>query len=84
MMRELINSLTFCYTQICRGKGIVSESTLKNIAVGAHSLTDATEQMAMLQAQEMSKNDIAYMRETRQIDNQIEEMYAFLNTLEIV
>lgn len=82
MMRELINSLTFCYTQICRGKGIVSESTLKNIAVGAHSLTDATEQMAMLQ--EMSKNDIAYMREARQIDNQIEEMYAFLNTLEIV
>ena len=27
----------------------------------------------------MSKNDIAYMREARQIDNQIEEMYAFLS-----
>lgn len=84
MIRELINSLTFCYTQICRGKGIVSESTLKNIAVGAHSLTDATEKMAMMQAEQLTKNDLAYMKEARKIDDQIEEMFAFLNTLEII
>ncbi|MBR2601854.1 MAG: hypothetical protein IKE08_04070 [Clostridia bacterium] len=82
MMRELISSLTFMYGQICRGKGIVSETTLRNITVGAHSLTDATEQIAA--REDMTKNDRAYMQEARKIDDQIEEMYAFLNTLEIV
>lgn len=84
MYRELINALTYMYTTLCRGKGIVRDVTLKNITIGAHSLTEAQTALAEQQADQLTPADRAYLKEAGKIDEQIEEMYIFLNSLEIV
>ena len=84
MYRELIGSLTYMYSIICRGKGIIKDQQLTNIAVGAHSLTDATCQIAEKNPENLTNNDRAYLKEAEKIDDQIEEMLMFLNSLEIV
>ena len=41
MYRDLIGTLTYMYSVICRGKGRLPDSDLRHIAEGAHSLTAA-------------------------------------------
>lgn len=84
MYRELINSLTFMYSTICRGKGIVKDHQLQNIAIGAHSLTATTKSFSEQQPESLSANEQALIKEAEKIDEQIEEIYVFLNSLEII
>ena len=83
MYRELIGTLTYMYSVICRGKGRLPDSDLRHIAEGAHSLTAAAPAVETLTREE-TKNDKAYLKEAEKIDQQIEEMVVFLQTLEIV
>ena len=41
MYRELIGSLTYMYSVLCRGKGRLADSDLRHIANGAHSLAES-------------------------------------------
>lgn len=83
MYRDLIHSLTYMYSIMCRGKGKLPDSDLRHIANGAHSLT-ASAPVAETISKEETANDKAYLREAQKIDEQIEEMAVFLMSLEIV
>lgn len=82
MYQQLIHSLTYMYSVICRGKGRLADSDLRHIANGAHSLTEAAPKVETLVAEETA-NDKAYLKEAQKIDQQIEEMLVFLLSLEI-
>ena len=83
MYRELINSLTYMYSVMCRGKGKLPDSDLRHIADGAHSLAKSAPAVETLTKTE-TVNDKAYLQEAQKIDQQIEEMVVFLMSLEIV
>ena len=83
MYRELIHSLTYMYSVVCRGKGRLKDSDLRHIADGAHSLTASAPAVETLTREETA-NDKAYLKEAQKIDEQIEEMMVFLMSLEIV
>ena len=83
MYRELINSLTYMYSVMCRGKGRLRDSDLRHIADGAHSLTKSAPAVETMTKDE-TVNDRAYLQEAQKIDQQIEEMVVFLMSLEIV
>ena len=83
MYRELIHSLTYMYSVVCRGKGRLKDSDLRHIADGAHSLTASAPAVETLTREE-TENDKAYLKEAQKIDEQIEEMMVFLMSLEIV
>ena len=83
MYRELISSLTYMYSVICRGKGRMQDSDLQHIALGAHSLTATAPVAEQMNGREETPNDKAYLKEAQKIDEQIEEMMIFLNSLEM-
>ena len=83
MYRELISSLTYMYSVICKAKGRAKDSDLRHIADGAHSLTACAPAVETLTREE-TENDKAYLKEAQKIDEQIEEMMVFLMSLEIV
>lgn len=83
MYRELISTLTYMYSVMCRGKGRLPDSDLRHIADGAHSLTVSAPAVEVLTREE-TENDRQYLREAQKIDQQIEEMVVFLMSLEIV
>lgn len=83
MYRDLIHSLTYMYSIMCRGKGKLPDSDLRHIANGAHSLTASAPVVETISKEETA-NDKAYLREAQKIDEQIEEMAVFLMSLEIV
>lgn len=83
MYRDLIHSLTYMYSIICRGKGTLPDSDLRHIANGAHSITASAPIVETISKTETA-NDKAQLKEARKIDEQIEEMAVFLMSLEIV
>lgn len=83
MYRDLIHSLTYMYSIMCRGKGRLPDSDLRHIADGAHSMTASAPAVETMTKEETA-NDKAYLKEARKIDEQIEEMAVFLMSLEIV
>ena len=83
MYRELISSLTYMYSTMCRAKGLVPDKQLQNIAVGAHSLHATCGTLAAQNAESLTKTDKALLEEAEFIDNQIEEAYVFLFSLEL-
>ncbi len=82
MYQELIHSLTYMYGILCRGKGRLVDSDLRHIADGAHSLTKSAPAVETLTRKETA-NDKQYLKEAQKIDDQIEEMMVFLQSLEI-
>ena len=82
MYRELIHSLTYMYSVVCRGKGRLKDSDLRHIADGAHTLTKCAPTVETL-ANEETAADKAYLKEAQKIDQQMEEMVVFLLSLEI-
>lgn len=84
MYRELINTLSYFHGIICRGKGILSDSDLAGIADGAHRITRAAPVVERGNGKKETANDINYLLEAQKLDEQIEEMMVFLNSLEIV
>lgn len=82
MIRELINSLTYMYSTMCRAKGLVSDKQLQDIATGAHSLCATTGTLAVNTPESISELDMALLKEAQFIDNQIEEACVFLLSLE--
>ena len=83
MIRELINNLTFSHLVMCRAKGLVPDRQLQNIAVGAHSLYSTSSALATQKPEDLSKNDKELLKEAEFLDNQIEEAFLFLQSLEI-
>lgn len=83
MYRELISSLTYMYSVICKAKGRAKDSDLRHIADGAHSLTATAPVAEQLNGKEETANDKAYLLEAQKIDEQIEEITVFLMSLEI-
>lgn len=83
MYRDLIHSLTYMYSIICRGKGTLPDSDLRHIANGAHSITVSSPAVETISKKETS-SDKAQLKEAQKIDEQIEEMVVFLMSLEIV
>ena len=83
MYRDLIHSLTYMYSIICRGKGTLPDSDPRHIANGAHSVTNSAPVVETISKTETA-NDKAQLAEARKIDEQIEEMAVFLMSLEIV
>ena len=84
MIRELIGNLTFMYSVMCKGKGLVKDKQLQNIAVGAHSLHATCSTLLMQNAERLTKNDKELLKEAEFIDGQIEEAVVFLMSMEIV
>lgn len=84
MYRELINCLTYMHGQICKGKGIIKDEELREMANGAHSLTRNSPTIAHEYGLKEKDNDLVYLKEAREIDKQIEEITNFLLSLEIV
>lgn len=83
MYKELIASLTYMYSVICRSKGRVKDSDLRQIANGAHSLTATAPVAERLNGREETPGDQSYLKEARKIDEQIEEITVFLMSLEM-
>jgi hypothetical protein len=83
MYRDLIHSLTYMYSIICRGKGTLPDSDLRHIANGAHSITASAPVVETISKTE-TRSDKAQLKEAQKIDEQIEEMAVFLMSLEIV
>lgn len=84
MYRELINTLCYMHGILCRGKGILRDSDLQGIAEGAHNLTRTAPIVERGNGRKETTNDLAYLEEATKIDDQIEEMMIFLQSLEIV
>lgn len=84
MYQNLISSLTYMYSVICRSKGRVKDSDLRHIAEGAHSMTIMAPIAESLNGREETANDKAYLLEAQKIDEQIDEITVFLMSLEIV
>lgn len=82
MYRDLIHSLTYMYSLICRGKGVLPDSDLRHIANGAHSVTASAPVVETMSKTETT-SDKAQLKEAQKIDEQIEEITVFLMSLEI-
>lgn len=83
MFRGLIDYLTFGYTFICKGRGKLKPSEMMMIQGGANSVVNHAEQV-LGDGQAMSRDDRADLEEARKIYEHIEEMSAYLQTLEII
>lgn len=84
MYRNLIQSLSYMHSLICRGKGVVDDTHLRQIANGAHVMTAYAPEIEKSIDTRETANDKAYLEEARKLDEQIEEMTIFLLSLEIV
>lgn len=84
MYKNLICSLSYMHSLICRGKGVVSDKALQEIARSAHTLTATAPNIERNSGPGETANDKAYLQEAEKIDDQIEEMFVFLTSLEIV
>ena len=84
MYNNLISTLSYMHSVICRAKGRVKDSDLRHIADGAHGLTATAPVAEQMNGREETENDKAYLREAQKIDEQIEEITIFLLSLEIV
>lgn len=84
MYRELINSLCYMHSVICRGKGILRDDDLRGIADGAHLMTVNAPIVERGNGKNETANDLQFLDEARKIDDQIEEMAVFLLSMEIV
>ena len=84
MYKNLIHSLSYMHSLIVRGKGVVSDKALMEIAHGAHVMTQTAPVIEQSNGAQETANDKAYLLEARKLDEQIEEMTVFLLSLEIV
>lgn len=84
MYKNLIHSLSYMHSLIVRGKGVVSDKALMEIAQGAHVMTQTAPVIEQSNGAQETANDKAYLQEARKLDEQIEEMTVFLLSLEIV
>jgi hypothetical protein len=84
MYRELIHSLTFIYSLCARGKGSLPDGDLRELANGAHKMTECTPIVERGNGKKETANDLEYLKEASMIDQQIEELVVYLNTLEII
>ena len=84
MYKNLICSLSYMHSLICRGKGVVTDNALQEIAMCAHTLTASAPNIERNSGAGETANDKAYLQEAEKIDDQIEEMFVFLTSLEIV
>ena len=83
MYKGLIDHLVWVYEYMCKGRGKLSGSEMEVIASSARIVTDNAPNVLGKQETE-TPDDRADLAEARKIDTHIEEMSAFLMSLEIV
>lgn len=84
MYKNLIHSLSYMHSLIVRGKGVVDDAQLRQIANGAHAIIDTAPAIEKSAGMQETANDKAFLQEAKKLDDQIEEMTIFLLSLEIV
>jgi len=82
MYRGLIDNLAFMYSFICRGRGKLTQEDTRALANGAHTLTRTAP--AVLGGEDEAAEDRADLAEARKMDEHIEDMTVFLQSLEII
>lgn len=84
MYRGLIDYMTFAYTFICKARGRLSSDEMDAVALGAHTVAAKAEPVLGDGSRTMSAEDRADLMEAQKIDQHIEEMNIYLQSLEIV
>ena len=84
MYKNLIHSLSYMHSLIVRGKGVVDDTQLRQLANGAHVMLDTAPAVEKSAGMQETANDKAFLQEAKKLDDQIEEMTIFLLSLEIV
>ena len=84
MYRNLIQSLSYMHSLIVRGKGVVDDTQLRQLANGAHGMIEIAPAVEKSAGMQETANDKAFLQEAKKLDDQIEEMTIFLLSLEIV
>ena len=82
MYRGLIDNLAFVYSFICKGRGKLQEKDMRSLADGAHTLVRHAPEV--LGGEDEKAEDRADLAEALKMEEHIEEMTVFLNSLEIV
>ena len=82
MYNGLIDTLANMYGFICRGRGKVPQARLQEIASGAHTMVEYAPWV--LGNESDSAEDLKDLKLAEKMDGHIDEVVAFLNSLEIV
>ena len=84
MYRGLIDHLTFVYSFVCRARGRISQEDMGRIVTGAHAVTaNAPAVLGGLDDGTATEADRKDLQEALKIDRHIDDMYAFLKSMEI-
>lgn len=83
MYRDLINSLTYVYSFICRAKGVIDDKDISQIVKGASVITATAPAVEFAAGKQETDQDRAYYAEARKICEHIEDMEIFLLNMEI-
>lgn len=83
MYKELIQSLTFTYTLIARGRGKLDPFQLKSLQAGAITQTEVAP-LILDTENKADKNDQCDLAEAQLINEHIEEMLTFQLSAEII
>lgn len=82
MYKGLIDHLAFVYGFICKGRGKLNETEIRQVAEGTHTIVRTAP--AVLGMDEATKEDGKDLQLALKMDRQIEEAAVFLMSLEIV
>ena len=84
MYRGLIDFMTYAYTFVCKSRGKLSSDEIDAVSLGAHTVAVKAEEVLGDGSRTMTKDDRADLLEAQKIDQHIEEMNVYLQSLEIV
>ena len=84
MYRGLIDYMTYAYAFVCKARGRISGKEIQAVAQGAHTVAGNAEVVLAASDRADTAEDRADLAEAKKIDEHIEEMTAFLMSLEIV
>lgn len=84
MFKELINTLSFMYCFAARSRGKLAREELDAVRKGANVLSTQAQTVLGQEGQALSEDERRDLEEAEMIDSHIEEMVAWLLTLEIV
>ena len=84
MYRGLIDYLAFVYGFVCRGRAKIGQEDMGRIVNGAHAVTaNAPAVLGGLDDGTATEEDRKDLQEALKIDRHIDDMYAFLKSMEI-
>ena len=84
MFKELINSLSFMYCFAARSRGKLQQEELDALRKGANVMSTQAQAVLSQDGQQLTDEERRDLEEAEMIDSHIEEMVAWLISLEIV